>query len=127
MKNYKAKDVESYIASSDVAARPKLEELRKLIKSTIPNAEEKISWGVPFYWNCGALAGFSAFKNHVGFGFAFALEDNVRKELAKKGYISGKKTIQIQFDQKIPATELKGLLKAQAKKNEARKAKKFPA
>lgn len=39
MKNYRAKDVDSYIASSKPGARPKLEELRKLIKSAIPKAK----------------------------------------------------------------------------------------
>jgi uncharacterized protein YdhG (YjbR/CyaY superfamily) len=43
MKNYNAKDVDSYIASSDIQARLKLEELQKIIKSTIPKVEEKIS------------------------------------------------------------------------------------
>ena len=46
---YKAKDVDSYIANSDKEARPKLKEIREIIKSTIPKAEEGISWGVPFY------------------------------------------------------------------------------
>ncbi len=49
MRNYRAQDVDSYIASSDAAARPHLKEPRKIIRSTIPNAEEKISWGIPFY------------------------------------------------------------------------------
>ena len=46
---YKAKDFDSYIANSGREARPKLKEIRKIIKSTIPKAEEGISWGVPFY------------------------------------------------------------------------------
>ena len=47
MKMYKAKDVDSYIASSGREASPKLKEIRKIIKSTIPKAEEGISRGVP--------------------------------------------------------------------------------
>ena len=46
MKMYKAKDVDSYIANSERVARPKLKEVREIIKSTIPKAEEGISWGV---------------------------------------------------------------------------------
>mgnify|MGYP000166507821 CR=1 FL=1 len=41
MKNYSAKDVDAYIASSGREARPILNELRKIIKSTIPKVEEK--------------------------------------------------------------------------------------
>jgi uncharacterized protein YdhG (YjbR/CyaY superfamily) len=84
-------------------------------------AEEGISWGVPFYKYHGVLAGFAAFKNHVGFGFADVLQSKYRKMLEKKGYITGKKTIQIKFDQKVPTTAIKQILKAKAKMNEAKR------
>ena len=122
MKMSKPKDVDSYIANSEREARPKLEELRKIIKSTIPKVEEGISWGVPFYKYYGALAGFAAYKNHVSFGFADVLQSEDRKMLEEKGYITGKKTIQIKFDKKVPTTAIKKILKAQAKMNEAKRA-----
>ena len=122
MRNYSAKDVDSYIASSPEEARPHLEELRKIITSTIPNVEEGISWGVPFYKYHGVLAGFASFKNHVSFGFAFVLESKERKMLEENGYTTGKKTIQIKFDQKVPTTAIKQIIKAKAKMNEAKRA-----
>ena len=85
MRNYKAKDVDSYIASSAPEARPKLNELRKIIKSTVPNAEEGISWGVPFYKYHGLLVGFAAFSKHVTFGLVTVLQDTDRKILEGKG------------------------------------------
>ena len=121
MRNYSAKDVDSYIAKSDKEAQPKLKELRKIIKSAIPSVEERISWGVPFYRYHGLLAGFAAFTNHVSFGLCFVLQSKDRKMLEEKGYVTGKKTIQIRFDQKAPATVIKQTLKAQAKMNEAAK------
>ena len=121
MKNYSAKDVDSYIASSGREANPKLEELRKIMKATIPKVEEGISWGIPFYKYHGLLAGFATFKNHVSFGFCHVLQSKDSKILEKKGYMTGKKTIQIKFDQKIPAAEIKQILKTQAKINEAKK------
>ncbi|NHJ12027.1 MAG: DUF1801 domain-containing protein, partial [Candidatus Thorarchaeota archaeon] len=65
MKVSKPEDVDSYIANSDKEARPILEELRKIVQSTIPEAEEGISWNVPFYKYHGELVGFAAYKNHV--------------------------------------------------------------
>ncbi|MHB8793338.1 MAG: iron chaperone [Thermoleophilia bacterium] len=123
MQNYTAKDVDEYIASSDEEARPKLEELRKLTKATVPDAEEKISWGVPFYWYHGALVGFAAYTKHISYGLAFPLKSSERGMLEEKGYATGKKTMQIRFDQKVPATAIKQILKAQVKMNEAKKAK----
>ncbi len=124
MKNYSANNVDAYIASSDRAARPKLKEIRSIITSTIPNAEEGISWGIPFYKYHGVLAGFAAFKNHVSFGLAFALQKKDRDMLERKGYATGSKTIQIRFDQKAPATVIRRILKAKAKMNEAKRAMK---
>jgi uncharacterized protein len=121
MKMYKAKDVDAYIANSALEARPILSEIREIIKSTIPKAEEKISWGVPFYRYHGALVGFATFKSHVSFGLGLdGLQSKDRKMLEKKGYITGKKIIQVNFDQKVPAKEIKQILKAQAKMNEAK-------
>ncbi len=75
--------------------------------------EEGISWGIPFYKYHGILVGFSPFKNHVSLGFACILESSVRTMLEEKGYKTGSKTIQIKFDQKVPAIEIKQILKAQ--------------
>ncbi len=121
----KPKDVDSYIANSDKEARPVLEELRRIIKSTIPKAEEGISWNVPFYKYHGELVGFAAYKNHVSFGIGAAvLQSKDRKMLEEKGYKTGKGTIQIRFNQEVPTTVIKRLLKAKAKMNEAKKAMK---
>ena len=121
MRMYKAKDVDSYIANSAREARPKLKEIREMIKSTIPKVEEGISWGVPFYKYHGVLAGFAVFKNHVSFGFCVVLQSKDRKMLEKKGYITGKKTIQVKFGQKVPATAIRQILRTKAKINEAKK------
>ena len=123
MKNYSAKNVDEYIAGAPEEARPKLREIRALIKSAVPKVEEKISWGVPFYRYHGALVGFATFKNHVSFGLGLAgLQNEDREMLEKKGYITGKKIIQIRFDQKLPTGAIKQILKAQAKTNKIKRA-----
>lgn len=123
MKNYRAKEVDEYIAYAPEVARPHLAELRNIITSAIPNVEEKISWGVPWYRYHGMLAGFAAFKNHICFGpvWQVPLDNKVRKKLLEKGYKTGKKTIQIRYDQPVPATVITKMLKRQVKMNEAKK------
>lgn len=51
------------------------------------------------------------------------LQGSDRKMLEEKGYATGKKTMQIRYDQKVPVTAIKRILKAQAKMNEAKKRK----
>jgi len=121
MRNYEAKDVDSYITIAAQESRPVMEELRKIIKSTVPKVEESISWGVPFYRYEGLLCGFSVFKKHITFGLAFVFEEEVRKALEEKGYATGKKTVQIKFEQKVPATIIKEMLKERAKINKNKK------
>ena len=118
----KPKDVDTYIARAAKEAAPLLRELRQLIHTSIPKVEENISWGVPFYKYYGALAGIAAYKNHVGFGIATGvLNMSDREVLQKKGYSTGIKTIQIRFDQKVPSSILKKILKEKAALNEMRK------
>lgn len=116
----KPKDVDSYIANAPSKARPILEELRGIIKSTIPEAEEGISYNVPFYKFHGVHVGFSAFKNHATFGIGGdVLQSKNRKMLEEKGYKTGKETIQVKYGQRVPATTIEQLL--EAKLNKAKK------
>ncbi len=120
MRNYVAENVDAYIASAEPEARPHLLELRELVQTTIPEATESISWGVPFYKYHGLLGGFSVFTNHVSFGLAFVLDPAIRKALEDKGYKTGSKTVQIRFDQEIPRAEISEILLAKAEENEAK-------
>lgn len=114
-------DVDTYIAKSVKEARPTLREIRKIIKSIIPQVEEGISYGVPFYKYHGQLVGFVAYKNHVSFGFGpGVLQDEERKMLEQRGYTIFKGTMQIKFDQKVPVAAIKQILRTKAKMNRAK-------
>lgn len=117
----KPKDVDSYVANAGEEARPTLVELREIIKSTVPEAEEEISYNVPFYKFHGTHVGFTAFENHATFGIgADTLRSEDREMLEERGYKTGKETIQIRYDQSVPTTEITQLLEAKVK--EAKKA-----
>ncbi len=121
MKNYSAKNVNEYISGAPKEARAKLKEVRAAIRAIIPKAEESISWGVPFYKYYGVLAGFVALNGYVSFGLAFRLENKDRKILEEKCYKTGKKTFQIKFNQKVPISIIRKMLKVEAKKNKDKK------
>ena len=121
MRRYGASTVGTYIASSPRKARPILRGLRRIVKTALPNVDERISWGVPFYWlNNRPIAGYATFRDHVTFGLGGPnLPTQIRKTLEKKGYRTGKKTVQIRFGQKIPEMEIEKLLRRQARINAA--------
>lgn len=105
MNEMKPQTVDEFIDGSPEASQEVMIELKKLIETTEPKAEGGISWKVPIYKYKGILAGFSLAKKHVSFGID-ALTDEMRKTLESKGYRTGKKTIQIKFDQEIPKRNL---------------------
>ncbi len=115
------KDVAIYIEHQPEEHQVMLQEIRALITAAVPKAEETISWNAPFYKYHGYLAGFAAYKKHVRFGIVGdSIPDDFRAKLEKKGYEVLERGVQIKYDQKVPTTELKQLLKAKAKLNESR-------
>jgi uncharacterized protein YdhG (YjbR/CyaY superfamily) len=62
----KAKDVDEYIAKAPKEVRGKLKELRAIIKSAAPKAEERISYGMPYYRYKGRLVYFRLSRAHIG-------------------------------------------------------------
>src|SRR5262245_50006868 len=61
------KDIDEYIAAFPDEVRVKLEKIRSTIHKAAPKAEEKISYQIPAFAQCGNLVYFAAFKEHIGF------------------------------------------------------------
>ena len=112
------KTVDAYISAAPKAVQPKLKELRKLIKSVAPNAEEKISYSMPYYGYKGRLAYFAFAKSHVGLYVMPPVIKDHAKDL--KGYVTAKATVQFPLEKKLPVTLIKKLVKAGKKNNEKR-------
>lgn len=61
--------VDKYIASAPGYAQPILNHLRNLIHGTLPEVEEAIKWGHPFFMYRGLMLGnLAAFKQHCSLG-----------------------------------------------------------
>jgi len=117
MASLKPKSIEEFITNAPEESREIMINLKNLIEATEPRAQGGISWNVPIYKYHGVLAGFSLAKRHVSFGID-SLTDEIRDTLKTKGYHTGKKTIQIKFDQTVPEAEIKQLIEEQVRLNE---------
>jgi uncharacterized protein YdhG (YjbR/CyaY superfamily) len=106
--------VDKYIAAAPKAAQPLLRQLRELIRSGAPQAEEKISYGMPYYRYHGHLMYFAAFKNHVGL---FPV-GNTDKHLGMSEWVTGKGTFRFPLDERLPVAEIRRLIKTRVKENE---------
>ncbi len=112
----KVKTVDEYIDNAPENVKGKLNDLREAIKSSAPKAEEKISYGMPYYGYKGRLIYFAYFKNHIGLYAMPPIVEEYLKDLKK--YQTAKATIRLPLNEELPITLIKKLVKAGAKRNE---------
>ena len=111
--------VDAYIAAAPKVVQPMLRQLRRAIRSAAPKAEEKLSYGMPYYAYHGRLIYFAAHKNHVGMYPIIGREkDLYAKEL--KPYIAAKATLQFPIGAAVPVTLVKKVVKVRARENEGK-------
>lgn len=112
------KDVDNYIANAPKEMQAKLQELRSIIKSVVPQVDEYISYGMPYYGYKGRLAYFALAKNHIGLYLMPPIIENHKKEL--EDYQTAKSTIQFPLTDDLPVGLIKKLIKEGIKNNEAK-------
>jgi uncharacterized protein YdhG (YjbR/CyaY superfamily) len=112
--------VDEYLAPVSPDKRAALEKLRKTIRAAAPDAEERISYGMPVFRQNGMLVGFGAAANHCAFYLlsGSAIESH-KKELEK--YDTSKGTIRFQPEKPLPAVLVRKLVKARIAENAARR------
>jgi uncharacterized protein YdhG (YjbR/CyaY superfamily) len=110
-------DVDGYIAAAPKVAQPTLRELRQLIRAAAPKAEERISYGMPFYAYHGRLVYFACHKNHVGLYAIIKAKDMYAKELQR--YLAGQSTLQFRIGPPLPGALIRKVVKARVEENEA--------
>ena len=115
MKNLKPKNIDGYIASAPKESKAKLLELRKLLKSLAPKAEEGISYGMPAYKLDGKnLVCFAGYKHHIGFyPMSGSFLSAYQKDL--KNYVTSKGAVQFPLEKPLPIGLIKKLLKGKMK------------
>ena len=59
--------IDAYIAAFPEDVQALLQAVRATIKAAAPDAQEKISYGMPTFALHGNLVHFAAFKHHIGF------------------------------------------------------------
>lgn len=115
----KPKTVDEYIANAPEETQEKLWEIRKIIKSVAPKAEEKLSYAMPYYGYKGRLVYFAYAKKHVGLYVMPPTVEEFKNEL--KDYVTSTATVQFPLNKKLPVNLIKRLIKFGVERNEKRK------
>ena len=89
-----------YIAEQPKMTQLYLKEVWNAIRSALPEAEERISWGMPTFWKEHNIIHFAGSKNHVGLypGPEAVAEFANRLE----GYKTSKGTIRFPYSDSLP-------------------------
>ena len=115
MEKSKIMDMDSYIAACPVEIQKTLQELRKTIQISAPDATEKMSYAMPTFYLNGNLVHFAAYKNHIGFYPAPSGIEAFKKDLAK--YKTSKGAIQFPIEEKLPFDLIEEIVKFRVKEN----------
>jgi uncharacterized protein YdhG (YjbR/CyaY superfamily) len=112
--------VEAYLVGLPKAERDALERLRTLIKETVPQVEERVSYGTAVMFSLGRdLVGFVSQPKHLSFFTASPkLAQAMKGEIAKTHKVSGA-TIHFSPDHPLPVGLVKKILRARVRENAA--------
>ncbi|MEQ9412335.1 MAG: DUF1801 domain-containing protein [Cyclobacteriaceae bacterium] len=119
----KINTVDAYIASQPLEKREMLEQIRSIIQSVVPNAEEGISYMLPTYKQNGHLVGFGV--NNKGCSFYCMnpkIAEHLPKEFEKLNWSAS--TLHFTLDEKLPVEILKKIIQYRVKENNERVASK---
>ncbi len=112
------KTIDEYIAQFPKNVRDVLEDLRRVIRESAPEAEEAISYQMPAFKLNGVLVWFAAFKNHIGFYPKTSAIEAFKEELSD--YEVSKGTVRFPLGKPIPFNLVKKMVKYRVKENLAR-------
>ncbi len=114
--------IDEYIAGFPKDIQALLQNIRKTIRTAVPDAEEKISYQMPTFFLKGNLVHFAAFKSHIGFYPAPTGIDEFKEELS--AYAGGRGSVRFPLDKPIPYDLIRRIVRFRVKENVKRAAEK---
>jgi len=116
-----SKEVDDYISTSPKEARAGLRKMRTIIRGVAPGAVEGFSYRMPYYNYKGSLAWFGLSTAHIGLYIRPPVIQEHRKDL--EGYVTTKSAVHLPLDREIPVVQVRKLIRARVKINEAEESK----
>lgn len=111
----KFKTVEEYIAAFPKEIQEILENMRSIIKSAAPKAEEMISYNMPAFQLDKMLVYYAAWHSHIGFYPTASGIEEFKEDLSK--YENSKGAIKFPIDKPLPASLITKIVKFRVKEN----------
>lgn len=113
MQSYK--NIDEYLANYSGITRERLELIRQTVREIVPEAEEKISYGIPTFALRGNLIHFAGYDGHVGFYPGAAPIKEFAKELSE--YKTSKGTVQFPLAKPLPLDLIRQITRVCVQRN----------
>src|SRR6185369_1983952 len=110
--------IDEYISAFSPDVQTILQQIRQVVQSAAPGAQETISYQIPAFKLNGVLVYFAAFKKHIG--FYPPVRGDVRLEKAVAPYAGEKGNLRFPLDQPIPFDLIERIVKLRVKHNLAK-------
>jgi uncharacterized protein YdhG (YjbR/CyaY superfamily) len=116
LKRGAAKDIDEYIKEFPNDVQDRLQKIKKTIKESAPEAEEKISYAMPTFVLKGHnLVHFAAYKKHIGF---YPTPSGIEKFKDKiSAYEWSKGAVQFPLDKQVPYDLIREIVAFRVKEN----------
>ena len=100
--------IDAYIALFPPKDQTRLKELREIINTAAPEAEEIIRWKMPTFFQNKNLVHFAMHKNHIGFYVGPTAVEFFENELSNFDFFKG--TIQFSNNKPLPYKLIKAIV-----------------
>jgi uncharacterized protein YdhG (YjbR/CyaY superfamily) len=107
--------IEAYIAHYPEDVQQILNKLMAVVKENAPEAEAKISYGMPGFFLNGYLVGFGVYKRHIGFYPKTAAMESLNEELAP--YKGTKSSLHFPLREPVPYQLIGKLVRLRVEEN----------
>ena len=112
--------IDEYVAGFPPPIRVILKKIRATIAAAAPDAQERISYGMPAFFQEGILLYFAAFKTHIG--VYPPVSGDRRLEQTLSAYSGPKGNLKFPFDRPIPYGLIGRIVTLRVKQNLAKAA-----
>jgi uncharacterized protein YdhG (YjbR/CyaY superfamily) len=114
-KTNKPDTIDEYIAEFSPDVQMILNKIRNVITETAPEAQERISYGMPGFYQGGMLVWFGGHKDHIGFYPTGEGIEAFKDQLS--GYKTSKGAVQFPLERPIPYELIRKMVRHRVEEN----------
>lgn len=109
--------IDEYHSQFPVEIQERMEQIRNIVHTAVPDVEEVISYQIPCFKYLGYLIYYSAYTGHISLSYPYSNEllEAFRDEL--KNYKVSKSAIQFPHNKELPVKLIRGIVEFRKQEN----------